>query len=140
MAMPQADWRSAVPVDTAPGTVTAPVPVITSGTEAIRAARDFASSIAAVDPAIAQVAQSHFLFVDVLAVLGPPPVRQRLFADVLAGARLANGMAERGGPHAQDLKTKLIRAHGSHDPVARKYHHVGNYLINDVLPPNHGQI
>jgi hypothetical protein len=24
--------------------------------------------------------------------------------------------------------------------VAWKYHHVGNYLLNDVLPPNHGQI
>jgi hypothetical protein len=26
------------------------------------------------------------------------------------------------------------------DPVAWKYHHIGNYLLNDVLPPNHGQI
>jgi hypothetical protein len=24
--------------------------------------------------------------------------------------------------------------------VPRKYHHIGNYLLNDVLPPNHGQI
>jgi hypothetical protein len=31
-------------------------------------------------------------------------------------------------------------AERSHDPVAWKYHHVGNYLLNDVLPPNHGQI
>ena len=30
--------------------------------------------------------------------------------------------------------------HGGHDPVAWKYHHVGNYLLNDVLPPNHGQV
>ena len=29
---------------------------------------------------------------------------------------------------------------GSHDLVAWNYHHVGNYLLNDVLPPNHGQI
>jgi alkylation response protein AidB-like acyl-CoA dehydrogenase len=32
------------------------------------------------------------------------------------------------------------RTHASHDPVAWKYHHVGNYLLNDVPPPNHGQI
>ena len=32
------------------------------------------------------------------------------------------------------------RTHASHDPVAWKYHHVGNYLLNDVLPPNHGQL
>jgi len=64
-------------------------------------------TIAAVDPAIAQVPQAHFLFVDVLAVHGRPPQQERLFADVLAGARLGNGMAERGGQHAQDLQTRL---------------------------------
>ena len=57
----QADWRPALPADTAPRTVPA---------EVVRV-------IAAVDPAIAQVPQSH---------------------------------------------------------------HVGNYLLNGVLPPNHGQI
>jgi hypothetical protein len=32
------------------------------------------------------------------------------------------------------------RTHASHDPVDWKYHHVGNYLLNSVTPPNHGQI
>ena len=66
-------------------------------------------TIAAVDPAIAQIPQAHFLFVDVLAVHGSPAQQRRLFADVLAGARLGNGVAERGGKHAQDLKTRLHR-------------------------------
>ena len=30
--------------------------------------------------------------------------------------------------------------HASHDPVDWKDHHVGNYLLNDALPPNHGQL
>jgi SfnB family sulfur acquisition oxidoreductase len=64
-------------------------------------------TIAAVDPAIAQIPQAHFLFVDVLAVHGSPEQQRRLFTDVLAGARLGNGVAERGGKHAQDLKTRL---------------------------------
>jgi SfnB family sulfur acquisition oxidoreductase len=64
-------------------------------------------TIAAVDPAIAQIPQAHFLFVDVLAVHGRPAQQRRLFADVLAGARLGNAVAERGGKHAQDLKTRL---------------------------------
>jgi hypothetical protein len=44
----QADWRTALPADTAPRTVpvAVPVPVIASGTEAIRVARKFAASIA----------------------------------------------------------------------------------------------
>jgi hypothetical protein len=66
----QADWRPALPADPAPRTVPVAVPVIASGTEAIRVARKFAASIA-------QAPQSH---------------------------------------------------------------HVGNYLLNGVLPPNHGQI
>jgi hypothetical protein len=28
----------------------------------------------------------------------------------------------------------------SHDPMPWKYHHVGNYMLNHILPPNHGQI
>ncbi len=64
-------------------------------------------TIAATDPAIAQIPQAHFLFVDVLAVHGRPAQQERLFADVLDGARLGNGLAERGGQHAQDLKTRL---------------------------------
>lgn len=63
--------------------------------------------IAAVDPAIAQVPQAHFLFADVLAVWGTEEQRARLFADVLAGARIGNALAERGGKHAQDLKTRV---------------------------------
>jgi alkylation response protein AidB-like acyl-CoA dehydrogenase len=32
------------------------------------------------------------------------------------------------------------RTHASHDPVDWKHHHVGNYLLRGVLPPNHGQL
>ena len=64
-------------------------------------------SIAAIDPAIAQAAQGHFLFVDVLAAFGSAAQQRTLFADVLSGARIANALAERGGAHAQDLQTRL---------------------------------
>ena len=63
--------------------------------------------IAMADPAIAQVPQAHFLLVDVLAVFGTAAQRERLFGDILAGGRLGNGQAERGGHHAQDLATRL---------------------------------
>jgi len=81
-------------------------------------------TIAAVDPGIAQIPQAHFLFVDVLAVHGSREQQQRLFADVLAGARLGNGVAERGGKHAQDLKTRL---HAGAPPrlEGRKYYCTG---------------
>lgn len=77
--------------------------------------------IATADPAIAQVPQAHFLFVDVLATLGSSAQRRRLFGDVLAGARLGNGQAERGGHHAQDLRTRLADGRLS----GRKYYCTG---------------
>ncbi|MCW2953495.1 MAG: putative acyl-CoA dehydrogenase [Conexibacter sp.] len=87
--------------------------------------------IAAVDPAIAQVPQAHFLFVDVLRVWGSDAQRAALFADVLAGARIGNALAERGGRHAQDLTTRLTRSpQGRPDPRrllldGRKYYCTG---------------
>jgi SfnB family sulfur acquisition oxidoreductase len=65
------------------------------------------AAIAAVDPALAQAPQGHFLFCDVLAVWGSPEQQRLLFGEILRGGRLGNGQAERGGQHAQDLKTRL---------------------------------
>jgi SfnB family sulfur acquisition oxidoreductase len=67
-------------------------------------------TLAAVDPSIAQVPQAHFLFVHVLQVWGEDAQRARVFTEVLAGARLGNALAERGGLHAQDLMTRLVRS------------------------------
>ncbi|HEY1667362.1 MAG TPA: acyl-CoA dehydrogenase family protein [Trebonia sp.] len=83
--------------------------------------------IAAVDPAIAQVPQAHFLFTDVLAVLGTQEQRKRLFWEVLDGGRLGNAQAERGGQHAQDLKTRLYRDIGGALRLAgTKYYTTGS--------------
>jgi SfnB family sulfur acquisition oxidoreductase len=69
-------------------------------------------TIAAADPAIAQAPQGHYLFTDVVAAFGSGEQRRRLFADVLDGRRIANALAERGGAHAQDLKTRLLAGGG----------------------------
>jgi SfnB family sulfur acquisition oxidoreductase len=82
-------------------------------------------SIAAVDPAIAQVPQGHFLMVDVLAGFGTAAQRRQLFAAVLSGGRLASALAERGGHHAQDLKTRTSRAAGEVRLNGRKYYATG---------------
>jgi len=82
-------------------------------------------TIAAVDPAIAQVPQAHFLFVDVLATHGTAAQQERLFTEVLDGARLGNGLAERGGQHAQDLKTRLLKGPDGLRLHGRKYYCTG---------------
>jgi SfnB family sulfur acquisition oxidoreductase len=82
-------------------------------------------TIAYVDPAIAQAPQAHFLFVDVLAVWGSEEQQRRLFGDVLAGGRLSNGLAERGGKHAQDLQTRLHGSGAGTRLRGRKYYCTG---------------
>jgi SfnB family sulfur acquisition oxidoreductase len=82
-------------------------------------------SIAAVDPAIAQVPQAHYLFVDVLAVWGTPEQQRRLFGSVLAGGRLGNALSERGGHHAQDLKTRIYASDEGPRLQGRKYYCTG---------------
>jgi alkylation response protein AidB-like acyl-CoA dehydrogenase len=78
-----------------------------------------------VDPAIAQVPQAHFLFVDVLSVWGDRQQQARLFGSVLAGGRLGNGLAERGGQHAQDLKTRVHVCGTGLQLQGRKYYCTG---------------
>ncbi|MFZ0385554.1 MAG: acyl-CoA dehydrogenase family protein [Solirubrobacteraceae bacterium] len=81
--------------------------------------------IAAVDPALAQAPQAHYLMVDVLAVWGDDHQRSSLFSEVLAGGRLGNALAERGGTHAQDLKTRVTREDGRLRLDGRKYYCTG---------------
>lgn len=64
--------------------------------------------IAAADPALAQIPQGHLLAVDILHLLGTPYQRRRILPAVLEGGRIAPVQAERGGHHAQDLKTRLL--------------------------------
>ena len=64
--------------------------------------------IAAADPALAQIPQGHFLAVDILQLLGNPRQRSRILPAVVNGGRIAPVLAERGGHHAQDLKTRLV--------------------------------
>jgi SfnB family sulfur acquisition oxidoreductase len=87
---------------------------------------EVARILAAADPSVAQTPQAHYLFVDGAALLGSPELRERLFADVLAGQRIGNGLAERGTKHAQDLQTRLSRdGHGALRLTGRKYYCTG---------------
>jgi alkylation response protein AidB-like acyl-CoA dehydrogenase len=57
-------------------------------------------------------------------------------------AEVTTEMFALSGASATDEKYDLsrhwrnARTHASHDPVSWKYHHIGNYLLNDALPPN----
>jgi SfnB family sulfur acquisition oxidoreductase len=86
---------------------------------------EVARTIAAVDPAIAQTPQAHYLMVDVIAVAGSEPLQARMLSEVVAGRRIAGALAERGGTHAQDLKTRLLRDDDGLVLDGRKYYATG---------------
>lgn len=65
--------------------------------------------LAAADPAVTQLPQSHFVFVNAIRLDGSEEQRRFFFSEVLGGARLGNAQAERGSSSPLDLKTRLRR-------------------------------
>jgi alkylation response protein AidB-like acyl-CoA dehydrogenase len=80
------------------------------------------------------------------AARGSAAVAQaKAFASEVA-ATVSSQLFSLAGASAADERYDLsrhwrnARTHASHDPIDWKYHHVGNYLLRGVLPPNHGQL
>jgi SfnB family sulfur acquisition oxidoreductase len=67
--------------------------------------------LAAADPNIAQIPQSHFVYLQVLKRQGTAEQQRFFFGEVLAGKRLGNAQSEAGTKHVQDYRTRL-RANG----------------------------
>lgn len=65
--------------------------------------------LSAADPAIGQLPQNHFVFVDAIRQDGTPDQKAFFFEEVLAGRRFGNAQAEKGGTSALDLQTRLVR-------------------------------
>jgi len=82
--------------------------------------------LSAADPAIGQLPQNHFVFLDAIRHDGTPAQKDFFFAEVLAGARFGNAQAERGSSSALDLKTRLTRApNGDYRLDGTKYYCTG---------------
>ncbi|MBB4914450.1 SfnB family sulfur acquisition oxidoreductase [Streptosporangium saharense] len=64
--------------------------------------------LASGDPSLAQIPQSHFVYVNVLRRQGTPAQREFFFAEVLAGRRFGNAQSEAGTKHVQDIRTRLV--------------------------------
>ncbi|GGK03314.1 SfnB family sulfur acquisition oxidoreductase [Pilimelia anulata] len=63
--------------------------------------------LAAGDPNIAQIPQSHFVYVNVLRQQGTEDQRAYLLGEVLAGKRFGNAQSEAGTAHVQEYRTRL---------------------------------
>jgi SfnB family sulfur acquisition oxidoreductase len=78
--------------------------------------------LASADASLAQIPQSHFVYVNVLRRQGTEEQRKFFFGEILAGRRLGNAQSEAGTQHVQDIRTRL-------DPSPRED---GSYLLTGV--------
>ncbi|MFK0109522.1 SfnB family sulfur acquisition oxidoreductase [Streptomyces sp. NPDC091217] len=72
------------------------------------------------DGSLAQIPQSHFVYVNVIRRQGTMEQRKFFFAELLAGGRFGNAQSEAGTQHVQDIRTRLERLSD------------GSYLLNGV--------
>jgi SfnB family sulfur acquisition oxidoreductase len=68
------------------------------------------SLLASADPNVAQIPQSHFVYLELVRQLGTRVQQELLFGEVLAGRRLANAQSEAGSKTVADIRTSLLPA------------------------------
>ena len=81
--------------------------------------------IAAADASLGQIPQNHFYALEVLRVNGCEAQKQRLYAEVLAGQRFGNALAEIGTKTAHDRTTHLAKAEQGYRITGRKFYATG---------------
>ena len=81
--------------------------------------------IAQADASLGQIPQNHFYALEVLRVNGSPAQQHRLYAEVLAGQRFGNALAELGTKTAHDRVTALTRDGDGFRINGRKFYATG---------------
>ncbi|MFB7933820.1 SfnB family sulfur acquisition oxidoreductase [Streptomyces sp. NPDC056039] len=82
--------------------------------------------LSAADPSIGQIPQNHFFFVEVLKENGTAAQRDLFYAELLAGRRFGNALAEKGTRHALEFATRLEpRPDGSYTLTGTKNYSTG---------------
>ncbi|MET7905366.1 SfnB family sulfur acquisition oxidoreductase [Streptomyces sp. NPDC005336] len=90
--------------------------------------------LATADASLAQIPQSHFVYVNVLRRQGSAAQQAFFFGEVLAGKRFGNAQSEAGTKHLQDIRTRLEpRADGSYTLTGVKHYSTGA-LFADWIP------
>ncbi|MER7395180.1 SfnB family sulfur acquisition oxidoreductase [Streptomyces sp. NPDC000151] len=90
--------------------------------------------LASADASLAQIPQSHFVYVAVLRRQGTAEQQKFFFEEVLAGRRLGNAQSEAGTKHVQDIRTRLVpQPDGSYVLEGVKHYSTGA-LFADWIP------
>ncbi|MFI8376364.1 SfnB family sulfur acquisition oxidoreductase [Pseudomonas helleri] len=81
--------------------------------------------IAAADASLGQIPQNHFYALEVLRVNSSDTQKERLYAEVLAGQRFGNALAELGTKTAHERTTHLVTAETGYRINGRKFYATG---------------
>ena len=85
-----------------------------------------------VDGAIGQIPQNHYYALEVLKNTGTEAQQQRLFAEVLQGARLGNALAEFKTKNAADKTTKITPSQGGYVVNGEKFYCTGSLFAHRI--------
>ncbi|WP_435281137.1 SfnB family sulfur acquisition oxidoreductase [Streptomyces koelreuteriae] len=82
--------------------------------------------LASADASLAQIPQSHFVYVNVLRRQGTHAQQEFFFGEILRGKRFGNAQSEAGTKHVQDIRTRLaLRPDGSYVLDGVKHYSTG---------------
>ena len=84
------------------------------------------------DGAIGQIPQNHYYALEVLKNTGTEAQQQRIFAEVLQGARLGNALAEFKPKNAVDKTTKLTSTLGGYVINGEKFYCTGSLFAHRI--------
>lgn len=84
------------------------------------------------DGAIGQIPQNHYYALEVLKNTGAEAQQQRIFAEVLQGARLGNALAEFKPKNAVDKTTKLTSTPGGYLINGEKFYCTGSLFAHRI--------
>ncbi|WP_336049529.1 SfnB family sulfur acquisition oxidoreductase [Streptomyces sp. CA2R101] len=86
------------------------------------------------DASLAQIPQSHFVYINVLRRQGTAEQQAFFFGEVLAGRRLGNAQSEAGTRHVQDIRTRLVSAADGSYVLSGVKHYATGALFADWIP------
>jgi SfnB family sulfur acquisition oxidoreductase len=88
------------------------------------------SLLAGADPNVAQIPQSHFVYLELVRQLGTAAQQELLFGEVLDGRRLANAQSEAGSKTVADIRTTLRSAGAGFILEGEKFYCTGSLLAH----------
>lgn len=94
------------------------------------AAFELTRLLATADPNVAQIPQSHFVYLRLVELAGGPVLQDTLYAAVLGGERVANAQSERGGTTITDISTRVVVDGAEAVVTGEKFYSTGSLLAD----------